>query len=92
MGKTTAGKALVQAHPVLRWVAKRGTWATRGLDGGELQSTFLFRNPPHTGSNSVPPCTPSHVIGAGDHLNRAIVPLAEGAAAYPTRVNQAGRY
>jgi hypothetical protein len=63
----------------------------RGQNGGELQSTSLLRNPPHTGSNSVPPCTPSHVSGAGEHLNRAIVPLAKGAAAYLTRMNERGR-
>jgi hypothetical protein len=49
----------------------------RGQNSGELQSTLVLRSSPHTGSNSVPPCTPSHVSGAGEHLNRAIVPLAK---------------
>ena len=62
----------------------------RGQNSGELQSTLVLRSSPHTGSNSVPPCTPSHVSGAGDHLNRAIVPLARGAAAYLTRSHLAG--
>ena len=50
----------------------------RGQSGGELQSTLLLGNSPHTGSISVPPCTPSHVSDAGEPLNRAIVPLAKG--------------
>ena len=48
----------------------------RGQNSGELQSTLVLRSSPHTGSNSVPPCTPSHVSGAGEHPDRAIVPLA----------------
>ena len=50
----------------------------KGQNGGEPQSTLPLRNSPHTGSNSVPPCTPSHVSDAGGPLNRAIVPLAKG--------------
>ena len=43
----------------------------------ELQSTSVLYSSPHTGSNSVPPCTPSHVSVADEHLNRAFMPLAK---------------